>query len=322
VRCDFETPSACRDLVDAHTPAVVLHLAWSSEPGRWLDSERHLDHLAGSMALLQGVARTGCRRVVVAGSSVEYEGDQKPVGESSPVGPRTLYGACKASLGLVGGRLAQRHGWGFCQARVFNVYGPGEDPRRLVPHVILCLLRGAPCDLTAGSQVRDYLHVEDVASALVMLAASDVEGPVNVGSSEPVTVAALARTIASMLGRPGLLRLGSRPPRTADDSCLYADTRRLRERTGWEPRYSLEAGLRQTIAWWEDALSAGEGSVDAGGWARPTNARRADRLGRVGGERCRSSFSAAGRGHGSGRKPSSAPSRSWKWADGRSYGTS
>jgi nucleoside-diphosphate-sugar epimerase len=250
VERDLEDAGACRGLVAETAPDVVLHLAWYLQPGDWSDSPRNLDCLAGSLALLDGVAGTACRRVVVAGSSVEYDTDLGFVTESSPVRPRTLYGACKASLFLAGERLARRHGWGFAQARIFNVYGPGEDPRRFVPHVVNGLLRGEPCDLTPGDQVRDYLHVVDVASALVALAVSEVEGAVNVASSRPVTIATLAQTIARLLGRPDLLRLGARPPRPGDYACLYADNRLLRDRAGWRPRYGLEAGLRQTIGWW------------------------------------------------------------------------
>ncbi len=270
VEGDVEDAGFCRGLVGRVAPEVVLHLAWYLAPGDWADSPRNLDCLAGSLALLQGVAGTGCRRVVVAGSSVEYDTDLGRVTETSAIRPRTLYGACKASLFLAGGQLARRDGWGFAQARIFNVYGPGEDERRFVPQVVRGLLRGEPCELTPGDQVRDYLHVEDVASALVALAAGDIEGAVNVASSRPVTIAALARTIAGLLGRPDLLRLGARPARPGEYACLYADTRLLRERAGWSPRYGLDAGLKQTIGWWQDPPhDALRGPTRAGRVTRP-----------------------------------------------------
>lgn len=255
VECDLEDSSACRDLIGRCDSELVLHLGWFAEPGRWVDSDRHLDHLAGSLALLQGVAGTRCRRVIVAGTSVEYQGDFGKLLESSPVRPRTLYGASKASLALIGEQLARQQGWSFAQARVFNVYGPAEDSRRLVPHVIRHLLEGRPCELTTGDQVRDYLHVEDVASALVALAASELEGPVNVASSQPVTVEALAREIAGVCGRPDLLRFGTRQAHPNDESRLVADTRLLRRHAGWSPRFRLEEGLLHTVAWWRDALA-------------------------------------------------------------------
>ena len=253
VEGNLEDAGFCRGLVARVAPEVVFHLAWYAEPGDWPESPRNLTCLSGSVALLEGVAGTACRRVVAAGSSVEYDTDARCVSESSPIRPRTLYGSCKASLFLAGDRLASRHGWSFAHARIFNVYGPGEDERRLVPHVIRGLLRGEPCDLTPGEQIRDYLHVEDVASALIALAESEIRGGVNVASSQPVTVAALAQTVARLVGRPELLMLGARPSRPGDYPCLYADASLLRDRSGWRPRYGLVAGLRHTIGWWAHA---------------------------------------------------------------------
>ena len=252
VEGDLEDPRFCRDVIESLAPEVVYHLGWYSEPGRWPDSPRHGHCLAGSRALLKAAGMAGCRRVVVGGTSVEYDTTFGQVTETTPLRPPSVYGACKAALGLLGQRLARRYGVSIAHARIFNVYGPREDERRLVPHVVCSLLRGVACDLTAGTQIRDYLHVEDVASALLAIGTSDVTGAINVGSSRPVSVADVAQTIAQELGRPDLLNLGARSERTGDYPCLYADARLLCERTNWRPRYDLESGLSQTIRWWRD----------------------------------------------------------------------
>jgi nucleoside-diphosphate-sugar epimerase len=188
---------------------------------------------------------------------VEYAGADGKLHESSALEPRTLYGASKAALGMIGAELSRRHGWSFAQARVFNVYGPGEDERRLVPHVISSLLRGVPCELTAGTQVRDYMHVDDVARGLVALAESGLEGPVNVASSEPVTVAQVARTIAAVGGGGELLRFGARQPRATDHPCVVADSTLLSRIAEWSPKYRLDAGIHHTAAWWREVLAGG-----------------------------------------------------------------
>ena len=83
-------------------------------------------------------------------------------------------------------------------ARLFYLYGPGEDPRRLVASIIRSLLRSESVAISPGEQVRDFLHVDDVAAAIAHIAEGELTGPVNVGSGIPVTVAHLARTV----GRP------------------------------------------------------------------------------------------------------------------------
>ena len=247
VESDIDDVNACRALVGSVAPDLLIHLAWFAGAGRSPDSPKNYDSLEGSIALLEGVAGTPCRRVVVSGTSVEYDPDLGHVSESSPIRPRSVYGACKATLARTGAGLGRRSGWGYAHARIFNVYGPGEDDRRLVAHVVNSVLRGEPCALTSGRQVRDYLHVADVASALVALASAEVEGPVNIASARPVTVASVAETVARLLGRPDLLRPGALPDRPNESARLTADNRLLVERTCWSPRFGLEAGLRHTI---------------------------------------------------------------------------
>jgi len=105
--------------------------------------------------------------------------------------------------------------------------------------------------LTPGEQVRDFLHVEDVASGIAAVAQSSLTGVVNVASGQRVTVREIAEKIAAIVGRADLLALGARPYAPNDPMFILADNSRLRQNTGWKPRYDLESGLRQTIEWWK-----------------------------------------------------------------------
>jgi nucleoside-diphosphate-sugar epimerase len=140
-------------------------------------------------------------------------------------------------------------------ARLFYQYGPFEDDRRLVPAIILALLRGQEAQLTRGNQVRDFLHVRDVAAALSAVTRSEVTGPVNVGSAEPITVRALVETIASIIGRPDLLAFGALPDRPGDPAIVCSDNRRLVEECGWRRATTHPDGLRGTVEWWRSRLA-------------------------------------------------------------------
>lgn len=134
--------------------------------------------------------------------------------------------------------------------RLFFLYGPREHPARLVPSVTNALLAGQPAECTAGTQQRDFLHVEDAAAALVQLVLSDVTGPVNIGSGEAVSVKTVVETIADIVGRPDLLRLGAKPMPPNEPPLLVADVRRLRNEVKWAPRIGLRQGLEDTVVWW------------------------------------------------------------------------
>lgn len=248
---DLRDAPALQPILAKRVPEVCLHLAWYAEPGgKCLWAHENLDCLTGSLAFLRALHDVGCPRVVIAGTSVEYDTSTGYVSESSPIRPANLYAAAKHSLFLTANHLDVRVGWTVAAARIFSVYGPWEDPRRLVPFVISKLLAGEACGLTRGEQIRDYSHVEDAASALWAIAKSPVTGPVNVGSSQPVSVASVAERLGALLGRSELLRFGARPAPQGDPAFLVANTDRLRHEVGWLPRYDLPSGLADTVAWW------------------------------------------------------------------------
>jgi nucleoside-diphosphate-sugar epimerase len=120
-----------------------------------------------------------------------------------------------------------------------------------MPYVIRRLLHGQQVPLTPGEQVRDFLHIEDVARAVVAVVESKLSGAVNIGSGQPVTVRQIAEAIGALLGRPELIALGAQSYAPDDPMFILADNSKLKT-TGWQPQLSLETGLRQTIEWWRE----------------------------------------------------------------------
>lgn len=248
---DLNRAASLEEQLRADVPDVCLHLAWYAEPGgKCLWADENLDCLTGSLAFVRALRKAGCPRLIIAGTSVEYDTSTGYLTEASPIRPANLYAAAKHSLFLTASNFDRRAGFEVAAARIFSVYGPWEDPRRLVPYVISKLLAGEACELTRGEQIRDYSHVEDVAGAIWAIAKSSVVGPVNVASSRPVSVATLARKLGELLGRPELLRFGVRPSPPGDPAFLVGNADRLRNEIGFSPRYDLDAGLTQTVSWW------------------------------------------------------------------------
>jgi nucleoside-diphosphate-sugar epimerase len=96
--------------------------------------------------------------------------------------------------------------------------------------------------------VLDFMHVEDAASALAALLESEVQGPVNIGSGNRVTLKDVFQEIGTQIGRSELIRTGARAGNS--ESCrLWANAKRLTSEVGWTPRYDLPRGIAQTIAW-------------------------------------------------------------------------
>jgi nucleoside-diphosphate-sugar epimerase len=241
-------------VVERVEPEVLVHLAWDAEPGRFWRSEENLRWVSATLELLRRFAHAGGRRAVLAGSCAEYEWSRDRYRESDALVPATLYGAAKHGTHVVAERVAEQLGCELAWGRLFFLYGPYEAPARFVPSLITALLRGERAPITAGTQVRDFLHSADAGAAFAALADSAFVGSVNVASGQPVELREIAERIAAALGRPELLGVGERPTPPDEPPSLLADVTRLREQVGFRPSLDLDAGLAQTIVWWRERL--------------------------------------------------------------------
>jgi UDP-glucuronate decarboxylase len=244
-------PAGILSTLGAWRPDVCAHLAWYGDPKTYLTSHTNLDELSASYAFLVALMEAGCRRFLMTGTCAEYAPGSGRLREDSPVGPATLYAASKLSLQLVSAQLAAEFDARVTWARIFHLYGPFENSQRLVPAVINALLADREFAATAGDQVRDYLHVADVASALCGLVDRDVAGIVNVCSGSPVTVREVIETVAGILERADLVRFGQVTNRRWDPPYICGDRGRLVKEVGWRPHFDLRAGLEDTIKWWQ-----------------------------------------------------------------------
>lgn len=230
-------------------PEACIHLAWYAEPGRYLCASENVACLTDTVGLLGELIDSGCRQVVMAGTCAEYDTDYGYLRENTPTKPATLYAAAKTSCYLMSREIAARSRIGLAWGRIFYPYGPWEDVRRVVPATIRALLLGQPFPATEGKQVRDYMHVDDVATALCLLAEKGADGAFNIASGVPVAMRQVLEAIGALLGRGDLLQFGAVPCRDWDPPFICGDNQRLRQ-LGWEPRYTLSAGLADTVAWW------------------------------------------------------------------------
>lgn len=240
---DVAALSAC---LRTAAPDAIIHLAWYANPTDYLVSHENLASLAMTTRLVEAALAAGCRKFVAAGSCVEYRVLDRPLTEQDTAEPSTLYGACKHAASLVARALAAEAGAELAWARLFHMHGPEEHDRRLIPWVARELEAGRAVELTDGRQVRDHLHVADIASGLVALLSPGASGIYNVCSGEPVTLRRVLETVGDIVGRRDLLRFGARPHRDNEAMFLAGDAARLRG-TGWKPHFGLEDGLRDAV---------------------------------------------------------------------------
>ena len=245
----MKDPQAAQALVERVQPTHVLSLAWNTDHGAYWTAADNDEWAAGTIALARATAKHGGQRFVGAGTCAEYDWTALtgPCEEDrTPTRPHSIYGRAKLRAGVEIAAIGRETGLSTAWGRLFFLYGPGEDPRRLVPVVARALRAGERPKVTEGKQVRDFLHVTDAAQAFLKLLASDITGPVNIGSGEGVSLRHVVEILERVAGRKDAVDFGAIPMRPNEPPEIVADNSKLKA-SGWRRRISLEEGLKEVI---------------------------------------------------------------------------
>lgn len=242
---------------------LVMHLASPASPA---DYGRYpLETLQaggqGTRNVLELAARKGARFLLASTSEVYGDPLISPQpeeyrGNVSPTGPRSVYDEAKRYAEALTAAY-QRGGLADTSiARIFNSYGSGmrPDDGRMVPTFTCQALRGEPVTVTGdGTQTRSLCHADDTVRGLLLLAASDLSGPVNIGNPDEATVGEIAARIISLAGSSSVIRY---IPRPADDPMIRKpDITFARLALGFEPRIPWREGLTETIDWFRRVMT-------------------------------------------------------------------
>lgn len=249
-KCSLLDPGSVDALLAMLKPESLIQLAWCADHATYWKDPANFDWLSANLNIARAFVRQGGRRAVFAGTSAEYDWTgELPLKEfETPLKPQMLYGSCKLAAYLALKSFFEHDGVSWAWARFFNPFGPYEDRRRLIPKVCLKLLAGEELDFDAALSQRDFMHVDEVGSALAALALSEVQGPVNVGSGEGTRVREVVATLARCTGHDGLVRFSEA---AANADYIVADVTRLRDEVGWSSSWTLERRLQQTCQWWK-----------------------------------------------------------------------
>jgi dTDP-glucose 4,6-dehydratase len=211
-------------------------------------------NVEGTLNVLEAARALGAARVVVTSTSEVYGTAQRvPMDESHPVCCQSPYAASKAGADELALSFHRSFGVPVAVARPFNVYGPRQSDRAIVPTIATQLLAGGPVRLGNATPVRDLTWVGDTVRAFAAIAEADalVGEVANVGSGTETGFGALAELLGGLAGR--VVRIVADParvrPAASEVDRLCCDSAKLRSLTGWRPEVPLEDGLARTLAW-------------------------------------------------------------------------
>lgn len=239
-------------------PDFVVHAAVAGGHGETVEQASNLlaSAVLGTNNLIRALDGMPIRRLVHAGSCLEYGPGNRPHREDDPPGPMTLRGVAKAATTLLLQQRSMESGLPAVTLRLFHVYGPWEQPHRLIPTAARALVEGLPLRLTLRETRRDFVFVDDVAVAFLAALAADFPVPavVNVGTGVVATNTEVVSLLREISGRSLDVLEGAFPQRPVDTEQAGADVSLARELLGWTPSRSLRDGLAETYRWWEARL--------------------------------------------------------------------
>ncbi len=270
VEADIRDRAALDAVFADHAPDAVMHLAAESHVDRSIDGPGDFieTNITGTYNMLEA-ARAWWTKAGKPGtfrfhhiSTDEVYGSLGPTGqftEETPYDPRSPYSASKASSDHLVRAWQETYGLPVVLTNCSNNYGPYHFPEKLVPVIILNALAGKPLPIYGdGSNVRDWLYVEDHADALLLVVAKGELGrSYNIGGENERSNLELVRTLCAILDELRPKAEGSYADqitfvtdRPGHDARYAIDPTRIREELGWRPSVTVEEGLKKTVRWY------------------------------------------------------------------------
>lgn len=270
---DIRDRSALDRVFNTHKPDAVMHLAAESHVDRSIDGPGDFieANITGTYNMLEAARAYWVAQEKPAGFRFHHISTDEVFGslpadpavkftEDSPYDPRSPYSASKAASDHLVRAWRETYGLPVVLTNCSNNYGPYHFPEKLVPVVILNALAGKPLPIYGnGSNVRDWLYVEDHADALLtVLSNGEIGRSYNIGGENERSNLELVQALCAILDelrpvdRPYADLISYVPDRPGHDARYAIDPTRIRDELGWRPSVTVEEGLRRTVQWYLD----------------------------------------------------------------------
>lgn len=267
-RIDITEAAGIDALLSAHPVDVLVHFAAESHVDRSILNPAAFvrTNVLGTQVLLEAARRHGVQKFVHISTDEVYGtlGSTGYFSEETPLQPNSPYSASKAAADLLVRAYYETYGMNVNITRCSNNYGPYQFPEKLIPLMILNALAEKPLPIYGdGQNVRDWLHVEDHCRAIDLVLHKGQSGAVyNVGGHNERTNLEIVKLILQELGKPESL-IQFVTDRPGHDRRYAIDPTKITNELGWQPKYTFETGIRETMQWylthqeWCEAVQSG-----------------------------------------------------------------
>jgi len=257
--CDLFDRENTKRIISEVQPNVILHLAVYGGYPFQNDSQQMINtNFIGTVNLIDACTEEGFGCFINAGSSSEYGIKEKPMNESDLLEPINIYGATKAAATLYCQVLAKKYDLPIFTLRLFSPYGYYEEPTRLIPYLIISMLKNEKIKIASPNVGRDFIFIDDVVDAFLQtINTKDKILPgtiLNVGSGSDAKVVEVFETLREITGYRGEFTVEG-TPRDSDKLQVWrANTEKIQKMLRWRPKYNLKEGLIETVKWFRENI--------------------------------------------------------------------
>jgi UDP-glucose 4-epimerase len=260
IEADLRNRGALAQVHD-YKAQIVFHLAAYNHVGEsFTQVEECFDVNAKGTANLLDLCHDAEKFIYMSTSEVYGHQTTVPFVESMNPEPISPYAITKYA-GELYCRMKQRIGGTvpIMIVRPFNTFGPYQSTKAIIPELILNCLQGRPVRTTGGEQTREFNFVSNIVDGLMLAAqhGEGVEGPINLASGAEVPIRDVVKKISALTETKSKLEIGGLPYRPTEIWRMFADRKRAETILAWEPRVSLDEGLKITVDWFREYLRAG-----------------------------------------------------------------
>jgi dTDP-glucose 4,6-dehydratase len=236
----------------------IFHLAaLISIPYSYLAPISYLrTNVEGTLNILEAARKNKVQRVIITSTSENYGSAQyTPIDEHHILQPQSPYSASKISADMFADSYFRSFNLPIIIARPFNVFGPRQSLRAVIPSIIMQLTRGPKLYVGNIDTIRDYTYVKDTVDGLVSLLKhkSTVGKIFNIGSNKKTSIKNIIKLASSILGvKPNIIVQKNRfRPSASEVLELHCDSKKIRKFTNWDNKFTFLDGLKETIDWFK-----------------------------------------------------------------------
>ncbi|MCK4364480.1 MAG: NAD(P)-dependent oxidoreductase [Thermoplasmatales archaeon] len=233
--------------IEKFQPDATIHMAWEGLPNYdYKTSARNLEYGIKFITMLSEV---GCKRVICTGSCWEYGKKHGKISEDEMPVSTNSFTAAKNALNIMGHEIAKENNMNFIWTRLFYVYGSGQRSYSLIPHIINCIKNGKKPEIKTPDAKNDFVYAEDVVNALSMILEKCNKSTVyNIGSGHSTSVKDVVEIVCQNYDFDCKISSDHQVNKSSVD--FYADISKIKKETGWEPKTSIQEGIKNTVKYY------------------------------------------------------------------------